>query len=237
MPVPAARPNAALLVVALTAVTASAFAPVAVAAEGAGEIRIRPGQWETSSRIWLDGREVLSDLESASERATRDVLAQARAQMTPEEREEFDRTLPPRDSIVRDTECVTPAQSRMDAGAVLREALQAVHAEPWSCTFSHEQASSRGYYFEYDCRTAGGGRAQGNARTTVDGETAYTVVIEGRSHAVDNATGRPLEPRMLDTRLVAEGVWKAEQCMPGDEGAEDAEDGADGEDGEDSERG
>lgn len=223
MHMPSNRWNAASLVAALAAVAASAFTPVAVAAEDAGVIRLRPGQWETSSRIWLDGKEVLGDLEAASDRATRDVLAQARAQMTPEERAEFDRTLPPRESIVRDTECVTPEQSRMDAGAVLREALRAVHAEPWSCRFSREQASSRGYSFEYDCNTSGGGRAQGTARATVSGDTAYTVAIDGRSHAVDNATGRPLEPRMLDTRLAGDGVWKAEQCSPEDDGAEDVE--------------
>lgn len=223
---PTSRPHSRSILISAAGCLLAASMSVAVAADGGTTVRIRPGQWETSTRIWLDGKPVLQDLESASERATREVLERARAQMTAEERAEFDRTLPPRKSIERDTECWTPEEARIDTRTALQESLRSLHSPPWSCRFSGEQANARGYSFEYTCSTSGGGRAEGNARATVNGTAAYTVAIEGRSHAVDNATGRPLEPRMMATRLVSDGVWKSDQCTPED-AADDAEDAGD----------
>jgi hypothetical protein len=56
----------------------------------------------------------------------------------------------------------------------------------------------------------------------VNGVGAYTLAIEGRARAVDTASGRPLESRMVDTRVVGDGEWKAESCTAGNAAAENA---------------
>jgi hypothetical protein len=130
MPTSRLQPHACLAIVA--GVAAAATVSVAIAADGDGTVRIRPGQWDTTSQIWIDGKHVLRGPESASDRA-------------------------------------------------MREA---------------------------------------HARAMVSGDGAYTLAIEGRAHAVDTASGRPLESRMVDTRVVGDGVWRAESCTAGNAAAE-----------------
>lgn len=214
MPRPRPQPQAVLAIVAGFA--AATVVSVAVAADGDGTVRIRAGQWETISQIWIDGKHVLRGPESDSDRAMREAHARARAQMSAEERATLDRLMPPSNSVLRATQCVTAAAPTIDTRAALREALRSLHASPWSCTYSGEQTSWRGYMFEYACTTPAGARAQGKAHAMVNGDAQYRLVLEGSAHAVDAASGRPLESRMVDTRVVGEGAWNAAQCKAGD---------------------
>ncbi len=131
----------------------------------------------------------------------------------------LDRLMPSSATVVRGSKCISPAEAHVDLRATVREAIQSMNAIPWSCTFRSEQPSGRSYFLEYTCATAGGGRAEGNGRAMVNGDGAYTVTIEGKSHAVDTATGQPLETRLLDTRLVNDGNWKSGQCTREDNSA------------------
>jgi hypothetical protein len=196
----------------ISGVASAAVVSVTIAADPGGTVRIRPGLWDTSSQIWIDGKHVLRGPESAADRAMREAQASARAQMTAEERATIDRIMPPSNSVLRATQCVTAAVPSINTRAALSEALQSLHASPWTCAYNGEQGSSRGYFLNYTCTTPADGRAEGKAVAMVNGDGAYTLSLEGRAHAVDGASGRPLESRMVETRVLADGVWKAEQC-------------------------
>jgi hypothetical protein len=131
--------------------------------------------------------------------------------MTPAERAEFDRNLPPRDSVRDETECITAAEAAIDPEAALQMALQAVHQPPWTCSFSQRTASPAGTSFAYTCRTPAGARAEGKARFEAS-QSRYMNEIVGRSHVVDMQTGKPLDPRIVPLRALTEGRWLAEQC-------------------------
>lgn len=198
-----ARAGAVLVLLAVAAAAAAAVAT----------IDLRPGQWRLTSEVWIDGKPVLRSIDAAGAQATAEVLRNARAQMTPAERAEFDRNLPARDSVRDDTECITAAEAAMDPEAALQTALQAVHQPPWICSFSQRVASPSGTSFNYNCRTPAGARADGKARFEAS-ETRYVNEITGRSHVVDMQTGKPLDARILPVRALNEGRWLAERCTP-----------------------
>ena len=201
------------------------FAGVVRAAEGIGTLQLRPGHWQVHQQIWLDGKEVLSALDEAARRINDNI----RAGLSPAEREAFDREAGRRGSLNLEDECVTPADSRMDARAALRQMTRSLHAPPWSCSFRDERASSSGFEYRYSCQTAAGGRAEGQARFTLRGNSEYEGAIEGTSHAIDNATGKPLQPRIMPVRSSTKGRWIAEQCPVDSEDVDMDDVGADAE--------
>lgn len=213
MPTSRATTSAPLTLVA--GALAAAFVSVAVAADAPGTYRAQPGQWNTQSRIWMDGKAVIRGPESESDRAQREALARGRAQMSAEERAAIDRILPPGNSVAKGSVCVTAAAPHIDTRAVLREALREMHTPPWSCTYSGEQTIVRGYLFDYVCTTPAGGRAEGKARAMMNATAGYTLSIEGRAHLVDPASGRPLESRMVDARMNADAGWSGPACATG----------------------
>lgn len=178
------------------------------AAEGVGTLRMRPGHWQVREQIWFDGREVLSALNEAARRINDDV----RASLAPADREAFDREAARQGSLGVESDCVSEADSRRNARAALEQMMRSLHAPPWSCSFRDDRASSSGFFYRYSCRTGAGGRADGEAQFTLRGDTEYTGTIEGTSHAIDNATGAPLEPRILQVRSLSTGRWVGQQC-------------------------
>lgn len=185
-----------------------AVAAGAQAAEGSGTLRLRPGHWQVHEQIWLDGKEVLS----AMDEAARKINDSIRSGLSPADREAFDREVRQRGSLNLQSECITDADSRMDARAALQQMTRSLHAPPWSCSFRDERASSSGFAYRYSCRTAAGGRAEGQARFALRGNSEYEGSIEGTSHAIDNATGAPLQPSIIPVRALSRGRWIAGQC-------------------------
>lgn len=206
------RANAPAPVAVVAGIAAAAFVSIAMAADSAGTYRAEPGLWDTTSRIWIDGKIVLRGPESAADRAQREALERGRAQMSAEERATLDRLMPPSNGIAKGSLCVTAAAPSVETRAVLRAALREMHAAPWSCTHSGEQPVARGYSFDYACTTPAGGRAEGKARAMMNGAAAYTFSLEGRAHAIDAASGRPLDARMVDARMSGDGAWNGQPC-------------------------
>lgn len=181
--------------------------PVGLAA--AAPLPMEPGQWTVTSQVWIDGQEVLGRLDAAS----RQIMNDVRARMTPQERAEFDRNVPPPESAGTETECITAQEARIDGATWLREGLQSIHQPPWQCTFSRERADRTGFSFEYRCSTAAGARAEGRAQLTAAARqwrSEYT----GRGHWVLSESGAPLDPRMVPVRAVSEGRWHSPRCEP-----------------------
>jgi hypothetical protein len=172
------------------------FASGVQAADGVGTLQLRPGHWQVFEQIWLDGKEVLSALDEAA----REINEGIRAELSPADREAFDREVGQRGSLNLESDCVSEAESRMNARAALEQMMSSLHAPPWSCSFRDERASSSGFEYRYSCRTAAGGRAEGQARFTLRGDSEYEGTIEGTSHAIDNASG-PAEAVCLVERL------------------------------------
>lgn len=184
------------------------LSPGIQAADGVGTLQLRPGHWQVLEQIWLDGKEVLSALDEAARKINEGI----RADLSPADREAFDRELGQRGSLNQQSECISAAESRMNARAALEQMTRSLHAPPWSCSFRDERASSSGFEYRYSCRTAGGGRAEGQARFTLRGNSEYEGTIEGTSHAIDNATGEPLQPRIMPVRSLTKGQWVGAQC-------------------------
>jgi hypothetical protein len=113
----------------------------------------------------------------------------------------------------------------MDARTALMQALQTLHAAPWSCQLSDERASSSGIAWRYSCRTSAGAKADGSADFKVHNSKWYEATIEGMSHAIDTETGAPLEPRILPVRSLSSGRWIAEQCPAELDAESNSEDG------------
>ncbi len=184
------------------------FASGVQAADGIGTLQLRPGHWQVEEQIWLDGKEVLSALDEAARKINEGI----RADLSPADREAFDREVSQRGSLDLQSECISATESRMNARAVLEQMTRSLHAPPWSCSFRDERASSSGFEFRYSCRTAAGGRAEGQARFTLRGDSGYEGTIEGPSHAIDNATGKPLQLRLIPVRSLTKGRWISSQC-------------------------
>lgn len=178
------------------------------AADGVGTLQLRPGHWQVFEQIWLDGKEVLSALDEAARKINEGI----RADLSPADREAFDREVGQRGSLNLESDCVSEAESRMNARAALEQMMGSLHAPPWSCSFRDERASSSGFEYRYSCRTAAGGRAEGQARFRLRGDSEYEGTIEGTSHAIDSATGEPLQPRIIPVRSLSKGRWIAAQC-------------------------
>lgn len=178
------------------------------AVDGMGTLQLRPGHWQVHEQIWLDGKEVLSALDEAARKINEGI----RADLSPVDREAFDREVSQRGSLNLQSECVSAAESRMNARAALEQMTRSLHAPPWSCSFRDERASSSGFEYRYSCRTAAGGRAEGQARFTLRGDSEYEGTIEGTSHVIDNATGEPLQPRIIPVRSLTKGRWIEAQC-------------------------
>jgi hypothetical protein len=195
------------------------FASSAQAADGIGTLQLRPGHWQVHVQIWLDGKVVLSALDEAA----RKINERLRLELSPADRAEFDRELSQRRSLNQQSECISEADSRMNARAALEQMTRSLHAPPWACSFRDERASSSGFEYRYSCRTAAGGRAEGQARFVVRGNSAYEGTIEGTSHVIDNATGKPLEPRIIPVRSLSQGSWIGAQC-PADSEDDDMDD-------------
>lgn len=179
-------------------------------------VQIKPGLWRVTSQLWLDGKEILSEIDAAGARATAQVLEQARAGMSPAERADFDRNFqpPPRESAQFEMECITPAEANLSSQAALQTALASLQVPPWACNTTNARSSASGHSFDYVCRTSANARAQGQARFVWITERRYRVEIEGSSHLVDMDTGRPLTQRMVTARALTTGHWHAESCQP-----------------------
>lgn len=198
----------------LAAVALLTFCVAGAALAQGGSVKLKPGLWRVTSQVWLDGKEVLSAIDAAGARATAEVLEQARAGMSPAERAEFDRNLPPRQSAQVDTECITAADANISPQEALREALASLQQPPWTCTVSNARSSANGHSFDYRCRTPANAIAEGKARFEVVTDARYRVEFDGRSHMVDMETGRPLEPRIVVARSVTLGQWQSARCEP-----------------------
>jgi hypothetical protein len=192
------------------------FCTCAAWAQGDGTLAIKPGLWRITSQVWLDGKEVLGELDTVGAQATADVLKKARAGMSPAERAEFDRNVrpPARESLQQDTECITPAEARMSPQAALQEALHSLMQPPWSCSITQARSGATGHSFDYRCRTPANATAEGKARFERVTESRYRSEIDGRSHLVDMDSGKPLSPRVMPVRSMTIGVWQAESCQP-----------------------
>jgi hypothetical protein len=198
----------------VTAVALLTFGAASAALAQGGTVKLKPGLWRVTSQVWLDGMEVLSALDAAGARASAEILEQVRAGMSPAERAEFDRHLPPRQSAQVDTECITAADASISPQEALREALASLQQPPWTCTVSNARSGANGHSFDYRCRTPANAIAEGKARFEVLTEARYRVEFDGRSHMVDMETGRPLEPRIVVARSVTLGQWQSERCEP-----------------------
>jgi Protein of unknown function (DUF3617) len=191
------------------------FASSVHTADGVGTLQLRAGHWQVREQIWLDGKEVLSALDEAARKINEGI----RANLSPADREAFDREVSQRGSLNLQNECISPAESRMNARAALEQMTRSLHAPPWSCSFRDERASSSGFEYRYSCRTGAGGRAEGQARFMLRGNSEYEGTIEGTSHAIDNATGEPLQLRIIPVRSLTKGSWIAAQCPANSEDA------------------
>lgn len=168
---------------------------------------LKPGLWQTTTQVWIDGKDVMA----AMRLATDQILSRARAEMTPEQRADFDNNMPT-DNM--ETECITAEDAAMNPQDSLRQALQSMHqAASWACSFSNELTSATGYSFDYRCRTPANARAGGKARFEIDAsKRSYRADINGDGHVVNDDTGAPLHPRMVKARSLTTGQWHAEQC-------------------------
>lgn len=211
MPTSGSTARSSLAIVA--GVAAAAFVSPSVAADAPANMRARPGQWETQSRIEVDGKFLVRGPESEADRVMREAHARGRAQMSAEQQAALDRMMPPSSTLARGELCVTAAAPTIDARAMLRESLRALHAAPWSCALSKDQPSVRSYFVEYACTTPAGGRAEGKGHLMMNGDAEYRVSYEGRASAVDAASGRPLDSRTVETRVQDSGYWKGAECM------------------------
>ncbi|MDZ7651605.1 MAG: DUF3617 family protein [Burkholderiaceae bacterium] len=189
-------------------------APVGTAWAQVDTVELKPGLWRVTAQLWLDGKEVLGEIDAAGARATAKVLEQARKGMSAAERAEFDRNLPPRESARVDTECISAAEASVSPEAALRAALDALQQPPWICSTSNARSSTNGHSFDYRCRTPANAIAEGKARFEVITERRYRSVIEGRSHVVNMETGKPLDARIVSARALTTGYWQAESCQP-----------------------
>jgi hypothetical protein len=181
----------------------------------AAPIELRPGLWQVTTELWIDGNRVLADIDAAGQRAAVDVLRHAREQIPLAERAEFDRAVAEaaanRSGVHTETECIAPQEARVEAQAALEQALQAVYQPPWTCGSSGATAAAQTLSFSYRCQTAAGARAEGQARFEAS-STRYRHEITGRSHAVDMQTGKPHDSRLLPVRSITTGRWLAQQC-------------------------
>jgi hypothetical protein len=182
-----------------------------VLAQPAASQSLQPGLWQASTQIWFDGQEVLRALDDATRKTTEQIVLDLRSRMTAQERAEFDRTLPPRESLVTDTECITPEDARMSPQDQLRTALQAIHEPPWACSFSGERRGPGGFSFDYRCRTPADAQARGTARFEGGGRF-YRMAIDGTGQWTDQQTGKPLDSRVMNVRSLTVGRWLAPRC-------------------------
>lgn len=186
-------------------------------AAAAGTIDLRPGLWQVTSEVWIDGKAVLAEIDAAGQRASAEVMRRARAQMSAAERAEFDRAMAASNAgdgrAQSETECIPPAEARIDARDALEQAMQALYQPPWTCSFSGANASAAAQTlsFSYRCQTSAGARAEGQARFEAS-QTRYRHELAGRSHAMDMETGKPLDARLLPVRSVTTGRWVSAQC-------------------------
>jgi hypothetical protein len=188
---------------------AAALVALPTGPAAAAPLPLEPGQWTVTNQVWIDGKEVLGQLDAVS----RQVMSDVRARMTPQERAELDRNLPPAQSAGTDTECITAQDAGTDGAELLRGSLQSIHEPPWQCTFSRERADRTGFAFDYRCSTTAGGRAEGRAQLTAAARH-WRTEINGRGNWVLSESGAPLDLRVVPVRAVSEGRWQAPRCEP-----------------------
>lgn len=166
------------------------------------------GQWESTSQVWIDGKEVLQQLHAAGD----EIIKNARAQLPPEQRAQFDQDMAAaRKDAGRDYECVGPAEAAMSPEAIAEQSIQAIHQPPWQCSISEKKITLDGFNYHYSCRTRAGGAADGSISLSLRA-TAYRFEVVGTGHAVNGETGAPLGPNKMPVRSLTQGRWVSEKC-------------------------
>lgn len=169
---------------------------------------VRQGQWESTSQVWIGGKEVLQQLHAAGD----EIIKNARAQMPPEERAEFDQQMAAaRKDAGRDRECVGPKEAAMTPEAIAEQSIKAIHQPPWQCSISEKKITLDGFSYQYSCRTSAGGASDGTISLSLRA-TSYRFEVVGTGHAVNGETGALLGPNKMPLRSLTQGRWISEKC-------------------------
>lgn len=161
-------------------------------------LAVRPGQWTSTTEIWINGKAIGPDLAALQQRI--------RTQLTPEQQRQLDRETG-RDS----TACLTPAQSKVDLRQYIESLMRG--QGPWECSLSNQKLEPNAFTADYQCGTSGGGHQRGKA-TAGFGPLKYRLELLGRGNAVDGRTGESLGTPDVDLRLLSSGQWVGAQCAP-----------------------
>ncbi len=173
-------------------------------ANAGSTVTIKPGSYRVTSQVWIDGKEILQGLHAARDQ----ILANARARMSAEERAQFDREMAAQND---ELDCVTPEESEVDPHIILQKTIESMRERPWQCAFTNTKADAQQVSLNYDCKTPAGAVTKGHAVFTRSQDSFRSEVV-GRGHAIDGRTGVPLSPQQFDAKGITTTTWVSAQC-------------------------